>query len=212
MRGRCGPQPVDLFSKIRVTRRAAPSERAARWTFFEGSNMPRHLDCHQLSDSELDELGVMQVDQCRLSGTECLVLRLLRRFCLNHVHPETMSWRLALNDAIGSLGAESGPSLALAVSDFLDAIRSERVEPFNFVDPNCAQCARRIFPAEWAMMVILRGLREREHQLVEAALGGLTQMDYGASRRAALGLSRLMERIEPETLEAAEPRAGTTFH
>lgn len=172
----------------------------------------RHSNCHDMDDSELAELGIMSVAQCELTPLEILVLRLLRQFCLTHARPEGQTWRHAMTDASFHLGAEAGPVLALAASDFLDAVRSERMEPFNFVDPDCPHCSGRIFPAEWSMLAILRGVRHPDPLLVDAMLTTLLHMDWGATRRAARRLAGAMQALEPERHEISPVAMSSAVH
>ena len=115
---------------------------------------------------------------------------------MTHAQPEGQSWRHAMQDSAFYLGPEAGLTLALAVSDYLDALRSERREPFNFVDPLCPRCATRVFPAEWAMMSILRGVRRGKRDVVDATLATFLNTDAGATRRTANALAACLQDIE----------------
>ncbi len=158
--------------------------------------MSDRKSCHDFTDADLERMGVMTVEQCRLDHLERLVLRLLRHFCMTHAQPEGQSWRHAMQDSVFHLGPEAGLTLALAVSDYLDALRAERGAPFNFVDPACPRCTTRIFPVEWAMMAILRSVRRGDYDIVDATLATVLNTNAGATRRAATALAACLQDID----------------
>lgn len=172
----------------------------------------KNTTCHDIADPELQDTDVMSVAQCGLSRIEILTLRVMRYFCLTHANPKGQSWRQAMQESIFHLGADWGPKLALATSDCLDALRSERVEPFNFIDPDCPQCTDRIFAVEWGVIATLRGLRTHEHLLVDATLASILHMDWGATRSAARKLADLVQQLDIDPAETIPQPQSTTVH
>lgn len=107
-------------------------------------------------DHDLDRYGVAHVDACGFGPKEILTLELLRYFCLSYAEPLTQGWLSAFKLSETALGQINGPLLAFNVSELLSAVRRERTNQFNFVDPRCLACSVRIFPTELAVMKLVR--------------------------------------------------------
>lgn len=125
---------------------------------------------HHLPDHELGDMPTVHIDTCAFDDKEMVVLVLLRYFCLSYATPMTQGWLSAFKHAEEILGPIEGPMLAHSVSELLNAVRRERTNQFNFVDPRCKECSVRIYPTELAVMKLVRGAHmDDKNSILEAA-------------------------------------------
>lgn len=177
--------------------------------------MSRSDDCYAMGDEDWAAMGVRNLDECGFDDTELLVLDLLRHFCMAYADPESHAWLGALRQAERHLGSK-GPLLAHSVSEYLNALRSERMRPFNFVDPYCERCAQKIFPTEFSLMMALRGARLHDAELLHTCVLQVVERGQGHSTTLAahaLGasLTGLEKSLEPERASGRAPN-GTFLH
>lgn len=125
---------------------------------------------HHLSDHGLGDAQTVHIDSCAFNDKELMVLELLRYFCLSYAMPITQGWLSAFKRAESMLGPIEGPMLAYSVSELIAAVRRERTNQFNFVDPRCRDCAMRIYPTELAVMKLVRGAHmDDQESILDAA-------------------------------------------
>lgn len=114
------------------------------------------------------------IASCGYDEQEMLILELLRYFCLSYAAPQSLGWSNAFKKSRETYGVQDGPALAYAVSEFLNAIRAERSNVFNFVDPRCSRCSTRIFPTEMHIMKLLQGVVGGDDDKLSAAARDIT--------------------------------------
>lgn len=124
---------------------------------------------HHEQHHDMPEYGVVHVDTCGFDTKELLILELLRCFCLSYAEPLTQGWLSAFKRSEEVLGQVNGPMIAYNVSELLSAVRRERTNQFNFVDPRCKKCSARVFPTELALMSLVRAARMNDGDKMHSA-------------------------------------------
>lgn len=151
-----------------------------------------------------------RLDDLGLEKQELLVLDLFRCFCLEFADPTTKSWVAAYAHAEEVMGLERGPVLAHLTANVLLALRRERQRAFNFIDPRCEKCKRRVLPTEIALIEILRATKMANRGGMLSALAILADGEEAPDTlAAALTLAETMM-----TGQWSQPieHAGLTVH
>ncbi len=106
---------------------------------------------------ERDKLAT--VVEAGLDPFEHAVLDIVHCYCHSYAHPNAMSWEAAFDSAATRFGPQ-GSRVAHATMAMLRALRLARRSTFNFVNPFCPCCSKRITPHEVKFMRLLRAMRK----------------------------------------------------
>lgn len=159
--------------------------------------------------------SALLVADCEFSPSECLVLEVVRYFCLGFAEPASFSWDRAIMRAQSELGSADGALVACSVAAVLRAIRRERRSRFEFMNAHCAACSLRIRNTELSVMRLLRGARLDDIDLMKAAAMVIVEgRSMSGLLAAAHECGRDLNTLFPEEVAVwhSAPRAVRLLH
>lgn len=139
--------------------------------------------------------NLAKIVETGLDPFERAVLDIVRCYCHSYAHPDAMSWEAAFDSAAARFGPQ-GARVAHAAMAMLRALRLARRSTFNFINPFCACCSKRITPHEVKFMHLLRAMRTGD--MATARTQALILGEGGA---AAGFLDAVRDLAELDTLE-----------
>ena len=133
------------------------------------------------------------VDGLGLDGAEVGMLAVLRHFLTSFAKPESQAWIMAFGIAGERWGSSDGARMAQAMLGVLQAVTRCRGEwPFQFSDPMCPGCRRKVTCDEAALLRMLHHMRRDQTGPARLALADLTGGRMEAEViRAGLSLAAL---------------------
>lgn len=152
------------------------------------------------------------ISDFQFDEVELIIIELLRRFCVGFANPESQSWFRAFQRAEIAFGAVNGPAIAFAISEYVMALRNERQSAFHFVDPDCADCAKRIYPTEANMLLLVRSTYLGDRSNARTHMQSLVEDGEG---QQLIGCAHaLAEQLRTLTaqMDAGEPRLSPNLH
>lgn len=94
-----------------------------------------------------------------LDDFETGLLKVLRHFCVSFAEPQSQGWIAGYGTATDLWGISAGPKAAQAVFLVLDAMQRRRVSVFQYNNPACVVCSKRMTGNERHMMQMLHNMR-----------------------------------------------------
>ncbi|MEM1046088.1 MAG: hypothetical protein AAGL24_08050 [Pseudomonadota bacterium] len=174
-----------------------------------------HPDPTQHPKASCSNDSALLVEDCEFSPSECLVLEVMRYFCLAFAEPASFSWDHAITRAQSELGSADGALVACSVAGVLRAIRRERRSRFEFMNAHCATCALRIRNTELSVMRLIRGARLDDIDLMKAAAMVIVEgRSMAGLLAAAHNCGRDLNSLFPDELAVwhSAPRAVRLLH
>lgn len=91
-----------------------------------------------------------------LSDGEQIALDVMRFIFVSFAAPQTHAWTHALSLSEAAYGPVTGPVVASANVNFVQAMRRLRKTPFCFSDPRCPECRRHLSDPEFRLIKLAR--------------------------------------------------------
>ncbi|MEM0898722.1 MAG: hypothetical protein AAGI92_02090 [Pseudomonadota bacterium] len=122
-----------------------------------GSNNPIKTDCGSTAPEATHAL----------SEDQRVVLSVMRLYFMSYATPHMTCWENGIEAAVSAYGSHKGPRIAYCCLTAVQKMRTSRKNAFNFCNPFCECCRKRMSQHEAQFLQILQALEDRQHGRVE---------------------------------------------